>query len=140
MKAKERIQQSKNLWIEEFIEGREIDAIVVENVDSPNDPLVINPVELLFEPGESFMHKEMKKSIGKSIKVKNLEEPELLEKINKICKASFKSCMGVGYASVVCRIDSKGNVYVVDINANPKIFHEKGEFEPIDFCFMSKGI
>jgi hypothetical protein len=42
--------------IEEFIDGHELTALAVENLDNPKRPHTFQPMNTFFLPGESFKH------------------------------------------------------------------------------------
>ena len=63
-----------------------------------------------------------------------LPDGELSDKIIRIAKKSFLSCKGVGYGRLDMRVDSKENVYVLELNANPGIFYKPNEMGMSDFC------
>lgn len=46
--------------VEEFIDGREVSCLVVDNPDDLSKPYAYLPAEVKFPDGESFMHVEVK--------------------------------------------------------------------------------
>ena len=44
----------QDLYAEEFIDGREFKVMVVENINDPNDPIVLTPLEEIFKNATDF--------------------------------------------------------------------------------------
>jgi len=121
-------------FAEEYIEGREFNVSVIAGETAP---LVLPVAEIKFlnYPGEkpkivgyrakwdetSFEYKNTVRHF-----VNENEEPELCERIRQICLQCWKEFDLRGYARVDFRMDEKGNLYVLEINANPCISADSG--------------
>jgi D-alanine-D-alanine ligase len=121
-------------FAEEYIEGREFNVSVIAGEDAP---LVLPVAEIKFlnYPGEkpkivgyrakwdesSFEYKNTVRHF-----VNEHEEPVLCERIRQICMQCWKEFDLRGYARVDFRMDEKGNLYVLEINANPCISADSG--------------
>lgn len=124
----------KSFFAEEYIDGREFNVSVIGNAQSP---AVLPIAEIRFVG----FPKEKPKIVGyrakwdeDSFEFKNtvrnfmdeIAEKDLAEKIKKICLTCWKIFDLRGYARVDFRLDDKGQLYVLEINANPCISHDSG--------------
>lgn len=121
-------------FAEEYIEGREFNVSVIAN---GLEPLVLPVAEIKFinypiaKPKivgyrakwdeDSFEYKNtIRQFADESI------EPELCERIRNICIKCWNEFGLKGYARVDFRMDSHGNLFVLEINANPCISADSG--------------
>ncbi|HHN48483.1 MAG TPA: ATP-grasp domain-containing protein, partial [Bacteroidales bacterium] len=121
-------------FTEEYIEGREFNVSVIAGEKTPL-VLLVAEIKFLNYPGEkpkivgyrakwdetSFEFKNTVRHF-----VNEHEEPELCERIRQICLQCWKEFDLRGYARVDFRMDEKGNLYVLEINANPCISADSG--------------
>ncbi|MBN1532560.1 MAG: ATP-grasp domain-containing protein [Spirochaetes bacterium] len=121
--AMKMIDTYKGALIEEFIEGREFNVLVVENAENPSAPYVYPPLEILFPENETFDHFAMKWSdstIG--VEFGPPVEPELGRYLQDVCGDFFTSLQGTGYGRCDLRLNDKNEAYVLEINPNCSIF------------------
>jgi len=104
--AKKIIENYKGALIEEFIEGREFTVLVTENSKDEYDPIVYEPVECIFNNGETFKHFELKWKEYESIKWIKSEDKILNEKLIKMAKDVFLVMKGTGYARLDIRVNN----------------------------------
>lgn len=110
--------------IEEFIEGREATVMVVENSCDSSKPIVLQPVECLFPPGESFKHFDLKWCDYDGIQWKAVSEPELDLGLRDVSRKIFSALGGVSYGRCDLRIqEGTGDIYFLEINPNCGVFY-----------------
>jgi D-alanine-D-alanine ligase len=125
----ERNRSQQSFFAEEYIEGREFNVSVIAD---EYKPLVLPIAEIKFinypdaKPKIVGYHAKWDES---SFEFKNTvrhfvdetNEPGLCERIRQICLQCWKEFDLRGYARVDFRMDEKGNLFVLEINANPCI-------------------
>jgi D-alanine-D-alanine ligase len=125
----ERIQT--HAIAEQFIEGRDVYVPCMGN-----DRVRVFPAqELVFQnkPDDTTMNiatekakfdLRYQKKWGIDLKTADLEPP-LLNKLNRLTKRVYRALQLDGYARVDYRLDSEGNPWFVEANANPDIAREE---------------
>jgi len=108
--------------IEEFIEGRELSCLVVENADDPKSPFVYPPAEVQFPEGETFLH-EAAKWYSWDIYVVPLHDNILAARIQDVSRTFFLASDGNGYARVDMRVRPNGEIVILEINPNCGILY-----------------
>ncbi len=108
--------------IEEFIEGRELSCLVVENADNPNSPFVYPPAEVQFPEGETFLH-ESAKWYSWDIHVVPLDDELLSSRIQDVARQFFLAMEGNGYARIDFRVRPDGEIVILEINPNCGILY-----------------
>jgi D-alanine-D-alanine ligase len=121
-------------FIEDFIDGREFNMSVLAGKEGPE---VLPPAEIVFVGyGETkprivdFKAKWEMDSFEYENTVREFPGEKLGKELEKNLKEAARKCWHLfglkGYARVDARIDSIGNVYVIEINANPCISPDGG--------------
>jgi D-alanine-D-alanine ligase len=120
-------------FIEEFIDGREFNISVLA---SDNGPDVLPAIEIVFvnyEDKPRIFDFKAKWEMDSFEYINTVREfpgetlsPELIEKLHKSAVDCWHLFGLKGYARVDSRTDIDGNVYVVEINANPCISADAG--------------
>lgn len=108
--------------VEEFIEGRELSCLVVENADDSNSPFVYPPAEVQFPEGETFLH-EAAKWYSWDIHVVPLRDEILAARIQDVSRKFFLAMEGSGYARVDMRVRPNGEIVIIEINPNCGILY-----------------
>jgi len=116
--------------VEEFIDGREFTSFVVENPDDPDKPYVYPPAELIFPPGETFLHERVKWI--EYVYLKRVTDMSIVQRLKIRTRKLFLGLNGVGYARCDFRMDSKGRLYMLEINPNNGILYEPKDLGPAD--------
>lgn len=126
-------KNNTNWFIEEYIDGRELNVSVIA---TPEGPLVLRPAEILFHDYPSTMPKivsykakwdEQSFQFKNSVRSFNTNiPPKLLSEINSIALKCWSLFNLHGYARIDMRTDSKDQVYVIEVNANPCISADSG--------------
>jgi len=103
--------------VEEFIEGRELSCLVVENADDAQSPFVYSPAEVQFPEGETFLH-EAAKWYSWDIHVVPLNDKALTARIQEVSRKFFLAMDGNGYARIDLRVRPNGEIVIIEINPN----------------------
>jgi D-alanine-D-alanine ligase len=108
--------------VEEFIEGREVTCLVVDNPEDLSAPFAYLPAEIKFPEGESFMHIEVK-WFNWGTFIVPLEDAKLIPRVQAVAKEMYLAMQGTGYARVDMRIRPNGEIVVLEINPNCGILY-----------------
>ena len=132
----ERMSKEKNpcdFFCEEYIHGREFNLSIMAGMDGPE---VLPPAEIRFDypPEKARILGYKAKWEEDSFEYKNTvrtfhftkHDGPLLSKLKEISLQCWKIYGLKGYARVDFRVDEKGNIYVLEINANPCISPDSG--------------
>jgi D-alanine-D-alanine ligase len=110
--------------IEEFIDGREYTCLVAENAADPSNPIAYNPVQCVFSEGDAgFKHFDLKWADCGKIGWVPCDEEDLANRIKDLCKKIFSALDGVSYGRCDLRVNTKGDVFFLEINPNCGIFY-----------------
>jgi len=116
--------------VEEFIDGREFTAFIVDNPDDLKDPFVYPPAELTFPDGESFLHSEVKWK--EYVYLKQVKEESLTARLKDMTRKLYLAMDGVGYARTDIRMNEKGGLFMLEINPNNGILYKPEDLGPAD--------
>ncbi|AKT38088.1 SET domain-containing protein-lysine N-methyltransferase [Chondromyces crocatus] len=109
--------------IEEFVEGREFTVLVAEPPAGERSPRCYPPLEVVFPPGESFKHFDLKWRGYDDLSSRPVEDADLAERLQGVAARIFEALKGVGYARCDIRMDRDGRLYLLDVNSNPGLFY-----------------
>lgn len=118
--------------VEEFIQGREFTVLVAEPVQSGDDPMTLLPIEFVFPEGESFKHFDLKWIDYAEMKSVPVSDSGLAETLRQRVASTFLALGLDGYARCDLRMNQAGEIYFLEINANPGIFYPEGSFGSAD--------
>jgi hypothetical protein len=116
--------------VEEFVDGREFTAFVVDNPDDLGDPFVYPPAEITFPDGENFLHSHVKWT--EYVYLKRVEEKKLAAQLKEMARRMYLAIGGVSYARCDIRMDVKGKLYMLEINPNNGILYKPEDLGPAD--------
>ncbi|MCI0610136.1 MAG: hypothetical protein L0Z71_13880 [Anaerolineae bacterium] len=116
--------------VEEFIEGPEFTVLVVDNPDDLECPFVYPPAELIFPPGENFLHSRVKWK--EWVHLKPVEDKTLSLSLMEMARRMFLAMDGVGYARCDIRMGPDGQLYMIEINPNCGILFKPEDLGPAD--------
>ncbi len=120
------------ILIEKYIDGREFNISLLEHIDGTVEVLPIQETVFLDWPEERPRIVDYRaKWDNDSLEAKNTvrrfnPEDVPLEEIRNIAHRCWKLFNLRGYARVDMRMDNKGNLYVLEVNANPCISPDAG--------------
>eukprot|EP00741_Cyanophora_paradoxa_P007043 tig00001073_g6814.t1 len=109
--------------VEEFIAGREFTVLVAEDAAGPEGVHVYPPVECAFPPGEEFKHFDMKWTEYGAMVWGRVEEAGLAGRLQEAAGRAFAALAASSYARLDFRSDDHGEIFFLEINANPGIFY-----------------
>jgi len=132
----ERVEQMSRAFggalVEEFIEGREFSVLIAEPPDGEAAPRAYQPVEIVFPPGETFKHFELKWIDFDRVGWTPLGDPELADRLVDASRRLFTALDGSGYGRCDLRMDRAGQLFMLEINPNCGIFYPAGAFGSSD--------
>jgi D-alanine-D-alanine ligase-like ATP-grasp enzyme len=108
--------------VEEFIEGREVSCLVVDNPDDLSNPFAYLPAEVKFPQGESFLHAEIKWMNWDTF-ILPLEDTALIQAVQDVSRRMYLAMNGTGYARMDIRIRPNGELVILEINPNCGILY-----------------
>ena len=134
LELKEQVKRISNHFgsarVEEFIDGREFTAFVVDNPDDLSKPFVYPPAELTIPNGESFLHSEVK--WNEHVHLKRVEDEPLADRLKDMTRRLYLSLNGAGYARTDIRMNEDGQLFMLEINPNSGILYKPEDLGPAD--------
>lgn len=122
--------------MEEFIEGKEFNVLVVDNPDDLDHPIAYPPAELVFPPGEEFWHTDIKWDYTVPFDFKEVTDPGLVKRLHDIAIRMYKAMDGETYGRCDIRMNDKGELFILEINPNPAIMLQPKEYGPADYMIL----
>ena len=116
--------------VEEFIEGPEFTAFIVDNPDDLTVPFVYPPAGIIFPPGEDFLHSHVKWK--EWVYLKPVEDKKLAKRLQEMLRKLYMAMNGVGYARCDIRMGLDGQLYMIEINPNSGILFKPEDLGPAD--------
>lgn len=133
-KLREQVKRICNRFgsarVEEFVDGPEFTALIVDNPDDLADPFVYPPAELIFPPGEDFLHAQVKWK--EWVYLKPVKEKRLANRLKDMLRELYLGMNGVGYARCDIRMGQDGKLYMIEINPNCGILFKPEDLGPAD--------
>jgi D-alanine-D-alanine ligase-like ATP-grasp enzyme len=120
------------LLVEEYIEGREFTVLVAANADGKSCT-VFKPVEYVFPEGKSFKTYSLKTSELHPDCNFPCTDPVLEKQLKAAAERIFIGFNGVGYGRLDFRVNSKGEIYFLEINFTCSVFYTNGYEGSADF-------
>jgi D-alanine-D-alanine ligase-like ATP-grasp enzyme len=126
--------------VEEFIEGMEVSVLACENPKTSTSQTFC-PIQILFPPGETFKHFDLKWKHHEDMPCSFVQDPDLDSKCRHIGQLAFEKILGgVGYGRSDLRINAGGNIYLLEINANCGVFYPPHAMGTADFILANDPI
>ena len=124
--------------IEEFIEGREFTCLVADNPENLDDPYVYQPVEIIFQEGETFKHWAMKFDAQASadMDLEFVSEPALARRIRSMTRKMYVAMGGTGYGRADLRMDNDGNLFMLEMNPSPSVLNMDDDYTSGDYMMQ----
>jgi D-alanine-D-alanine ligase len=116
--------------VEEFIDGREFTCLIVDNPDDLTSPFAYPPGELVFPKGETFLHTDAK--WVEMATICPVADAALAECLLEMSRKLFLGMGGVGYGRTDIRMNSDGELFILEINPNCAILYMPDENGPAD--------
>jgi D-alanine-D-alanine ligase len=124
--------------IEEFIEGREFTCLVADNPEELNDPYVYQPVEIIFQEGETFKHWAMKFDAEASadMDLQFVTELGLARRIKSMTRKMYLAMGGTGYGRADIRMNKDGELFMLEMNPSPSVLNMPDDYTSGDYMMM----
>ena len=116
--------------VEEFIDGREFTTFVVDDPDNNGEPFVYPPAELVIPEGESFLHSDVKWK--EYVYLKRVKTSKLSARLMDMSRRLYVALNGSGYARCDIRMNSRCELFVLEINPNNGILYRPQNLGPAD--------
>jgi len=116
--------------VEEFIDGREFTAFVVDNPDDFGNPFVYPPAELTIPDGEDFLHSEVKWK--EYVYLNRVKDKSLERRLMEMTRKLYLELNGTGYARTDIRMNDAGELFMLEINPNNGILYKPEDLGPAD--------
>ena len=120
------------LLVEEYIDGREFTVLVAANEDGKSCT-VFKPVEYVFPEGKSFKTYSLKTSELHPDCNFPCTDPVLEKELRAAAERIFIGFAGVGYGRLDFRVNSKGEIFFLEINFTCSVFYTDGYEGSADF-------
>lgn len=114
------------LLVEEYIEGREFTVLVVATPDQQSKCKSLKPVEYLFPENYSFKTYALKTSELHPESNQACNDPFLENKLRMAAEKIFEAFSGVGYARMDFRVNSKSEIFFLEVNFTCSVFYSEG--------------
>ena len=108
--------------VEEFIVGREFTVFVTEGLRGNETSWTFPPHEVIFPPGETFKHFDLKWRDFKEMTMRPLREGGLYDALQAASRAIFAHMGGNGYARLDFRVDDNDAIFFLEINPACTVF------------------
>ena len=122
--------------MEEFIEGKEYNVLVVDDPNDLEHPIGYPPAELVFPPGEEFWHTDVKWDYNVPFDFKEVTDPELIKRLHDIAIRMYKTMDGLTYGRCDIRMNAQGELFILEINPNPAVMLQPKEYGPADYMIL----
>jgi D-alanine-D-alanine ligase-like ATP-grasp enzyme len=120
------------LLVEEYIDGREFTVLVAANPDGKSCT-VFKPVEYVFPEGKKFKTYSLKTSELHPDCNFPCTDPVMEKELRAAAERIFKGFNGVGYGRLDFRVNSKNEIYFLEINFTCSVFYTDGYEGSADF-------
>jgi D-alanine-D-alanine ligase len=127
------------LLVEEYIDGREFTVLVAANQDGKTCR-VFRPVEYRFPPGLTFKTYSLKTSALHPDANIPGEDGELNDRLKAAAEKIFTGFNAVGYARLDFRVNTRGEIYFLEINFTCSVFYSDGMEGSADYILNFDGI
>jgi D-alanine-D-alanine ligase len=125
-----------DIVVEEFIEGREFTALMFENIDDPNDPIVLEPIECVFSKGYTFKHFDLKWKDYNALRYEPVTDKKIFDDIVRVAKDTYLKLDLDGYIRYDIRMNKDGELFIVDVNPYCAIFYAKDNEGCADYILL----
>ncbi len=138
-KVRSIIDEFGSALVEEYIDGREFTVLVCGNQDG-RTCTSFKPVEYIFPKGFAFKTYALKTSELHPNANIGVEDKVLAKQLQSIAEQVFLSFNGVGYARMDFRMNSKGEIFFLEINFTCSVFYAEGYEGSADYILMYDGV
>lgn len=139
-KCQEIFDDYSPLLVEEYIDGREMTVMLVANADLPKTCTVFKPIEYIFPQGFAFKTYSLKTSELHPEANIPCQDPVLEQKLKVAAEKIFRGFGGVGYARLDFRVNTRQEIYFLEINFTCSVFYQDGYEGSADYILKIDGI
>ena len=136
-KVNEIIEEFGPLLIEEYVEGREFTVMLMANADESVQ--VFKPIEYVFSKGSHFKTYALKTSELHPERNIAVTDEKLDKQLRQAAEKIFKAFKGVGYARLDFRMNSKNELFFLEINFTCSVFYTDGYEGSADYILKIDG-
>jgi D-alanine-D-alanine ligase len=122
--------------VEEFIVGREFNVFIVDDPYKMGIPFVYPPTELIFPPGDEFWHTNIKWDYSVPFEFRQVMYPDLISRLQDAGRRLYLAIGGNGYGRCDVRMNTEGEIFILEINPNGGILYTPEEFGPADYMIL----
>ena len=122
--------------MEEFIVGKEFNALVVDNVNDLGTPIAYPPAELIFPTNEEFWHVDIKWNYDIPFGFEQVIDSGLVARLHDIARRMYLAMGVVGYGRCDIRMNEAGELFILEINPNPAIMLKPSDYGPADYMIL----
>ena len=126
-----------DILVEEYIAGREYTVLVVANAGPGNSCKVYKPVEYVFPENRKFKTYALKTSELHTDANVSCDNVHLDKRLRAAAEKIFKGFSGTGYARLDFRVDSKKDIFFLEINFTCSVFYENGYEGSADYILRN---
>jgi len=109
--------------VEEFIDGREFTVLCAEPRDGERVPVTYAPLEIVFPPGHTFKHFDLKWHDYERMTPVIVEEPGLAARLRDMTARMFTAMSARSYGRCDLRSNAAGEVFMLEFNEIPCVFY-----------------
>ena len=134
------IEEYRPLLVEEYIEGREFTVMLVANAEDEKTCTVFKPIEYIFPKGFKFKTYALKTSELHPEANIPCNNPVLEAQLKEAALQIFQGFGGVGYARLDFRVNTKNEIFFLEINFTCSVFYKDGYEGSADYILKADGI
>ncbi|TAL46968.1 MAG: SET domain-containing protein-lysine N-methyltransferase [Chitinophagaceae bacterium] len=134
------IEEYGPLLVEEYIAGREFTVLVAADPNNEKDCVAFRPVEYIFPEGREFKTYALKTSELHPDCNFPCNDPVIDKQLREAAKRIFLGFGGVGYARMDFRMNTKNEIYFLELNFTCSVFYTDGYEGSADFILKFDGI
>ncbi|MDQ3141379.1 MAG: SET domain-containing protein-lysine N-methyltransferase [Bacteroidota bacterium] len=127
------------ILIEEYINGREFTVLVANDKEMEDGVRVFKPVEYIFPDGFQYKTYSLKTSELHPDANIAVDDKALDNTLRNYAKKIFKGFGGEGYGRLDFRMNSKGELFFLEINFTCSVFYTEGFEGSADFILKFDG-
>lgn len=139
-KVQELWEQYNEVLIEEYIDGKEFTVLVAANAKPAKTCTVFTPIEYVFPAGRQFKTYALKTSELHPECNVLVKDAAVAKRLKEATSSIFTSFGGLGYARLDFRMDTKSELYFLEINFTCSVFYSDGYEGSADYIIKNDGI
>jgi D-alanine-D-alanine ligase len=112
--------------VEEYVPGREFTVLVAADPAPQLPPLVLRPLEFVFQGEERFKTYDLKVTRHHPERNIPVSDSDLDQRLREAARSIFNGFRGQGYARLDFRLTRAGELHFLDINFACSIFYTEG--------------